>query len=437
VKLADIVAAISANPQFVEIAGQVIEVSPVGLRIAGLSTWVQMGDCVQINGPDGPELAEIIALDRDSVLANPFGTTLRAGIGARAVRCGPPCVFPHRGWKGRVLNAFGQPLDGIALVKGNVGYLPDKQPPAAMSRQRIALPLTTGVAAVDLLTPICAGQRVGIFAGSGVGKTTLLAMLAQANRFDCVVLALVGERGREVREMIEETLGSSRTKTVAIVATSDESPMMRRLAARTATTVAEYFRDLGENVLLVVDSVTRYAHALREVALAAGEPPVARGYPPSVFTDIPRLLERAGPGTAGGGTITGIYSVLVDGDDHNEPVADSIRGTLDGHIVLERAIAQAGRFPAIDPLASLSRLAHLAWTDEQAAQVLKCRTLIARFEETKDLRALNAYRPGSDPELDRAVFLVPRLYELLKQTPRNGPREAIFEDVGRLFAPAA
>ena len=225
-----------------------------------------------------------------------------------------------------------------------------------MRRQRIRKPMKTGIRAIDLFTPLCAGQRIGIFAGSGVGKSTLLSMLARAAGFDTTVLALVGERGREVREFLEDALGRETERAVAVVATGDESPMMRRLAPKSAMCIAEYLRDRGENVLLIVDSVTRYAHAARDVALAAGEPPVARGYPPSVFSDLPKLLERAGPGEEGAGSITGVFAVLVDGDDHNDPVADSIRGTLDGHIVLDRAIAEQGRYPAVNVLTSVSRL---------------------------------------------------------------------------------
>jgi flagellum-specific ATP synthase len=215
---------------------------------------------------------------------------------------------------------------------------------------------------MDLFTPICKGQRIGIFAGSGVGKSTLLTMLAKCDGFDTIVVALVGERGREVREFLEGPIQANLHKSIMVVSTGDESPMMRRQAPRTAVALAEYFRDCGESVLLIVDSVTRYAHAARDVALAAGEPAVARGYTPSVFSDLPRLLERAGPGEEGKGAITGIFSVLIDGDDHNDPVADNIRGTLDGHIVLDRAIADQGRYPAINVLGSISRLADHVWS---------------------------------------------------------------------------
>jgi flagellum-specific ATP synthase len=315
-----------------------------------------------------------------------------------------------------VINALGEPLDdGGFLLPGEREMPIDANPPPAMSRTRVSKPLQTGVRIIDLFSPLCIGQRIGIFAGSGVGKTTLLAMLAKSSGFDTVVTALVGERGREVREFLEEALVHHRSRAITVVSTSDESPMMRRLAAKTATTVAEYFRDRGESVLLIVDSVTRFAHAAREVALATGEPAIARGYAPSVFSDLPRLLERAGPGTEGKGSITGIFSVLVDGDDHNEPVADTVRGTLDGHIVLDRDVADQGRFPAINVLASVSRLAQHVWSPEEANLVRKLRAMIARYEDTRDLRLMGGYQPGRDNELDQAVQLVPKIYDVMRQ----------------------
>jgi flagellum-specific ATP synthase len=257
---------------------------------------------------------------------------------------------------------------------------------------------------------------VGVFAGSGVGKSSLLAMLARAAPIDTVVIALVGERGREVREFLDDTLGENRASAVAIVATGDESPMMRRLAPKTAMAVAEYFRDLGESVLLIVDSVTRYAHAARDVALAAGEPAVARGYAPSVFSDLPRLLERAGPGVEGSGSITGVFSVLVDGDDHNDPVADAVRGALDGHIVLDRTIADEGRYPAVNILSSVSRMANPLWRPDQRKVVGSLRSMIARYEETRELRLMGGYTAGADPFLDKAVKAAPRIYEAMNQS---------------------
>jgi flagellum-specific ATP synthase len=262
-------------------------------------------------------------------------------------------------------------------------------------------------------------------------------MLARSQGFDSTVIALVGERGREVREFLEDALGEGRARAITVVATGDESPMMRRLAPKTAMSIAEFLRDKGENVLLIIDSITRFAHAAREVALAAGEPPVARGYAPSVFSDLPKLLERAGPGPDGVGAITGIFSVLVDGDDHNDPVADSIRGTLDGHIVLDRSIADQGRYPAVNVLSSVSRLARAAWTADEAKLIGMLRALIARFEDTRDLRLMGGYRPGTDPELDRAIGVVPRVYEALRQNPQDRGSADAFQDIVRALAPDA
>jgi flagellum-specific ATP synthase len=260
-------------------------------------------------------------------------------------------------------------------------------------------------------------------------------MLARSRGFDTAVIALVGERGREVRDFLEDALKQERAHAVTVVATGDESPMMRRLAPKTAMCIAEYFRDRGEKVLLIIDSVTRFAHAARDVALAAGEPPVSRGYTPSVFSELPKFLERAGPGEEGAGSITGVFSVLVDGDDHNDPVADNIRGTLDGHIVLERAIADQGRFPAVNVLTSISRLAKSAWTPEQWDLVTKIRAMIARFEDTQDLRLIGGYRSGSDPDLDKAVQLVPKIYEAMRQSPDDPSSIDVFQDIARALAP--
>jgi flagellum-specific ATP synthase len=343
-------------------------------------------------------------------------------IGARAFRTETLSLSPHPAWKGRVIDALGRPIDGMGeLPQGDRPAPLDAPPPPPLRRARVHAPLRTGVRVVDLFTPLCVGQRVGIFAGSGVGKSSLLAMLARATPIDTVVIALVGERGREVREFLHDTLGENRSSAVAVVSTGDESPMMRRLAPRTAMAVAEYFRDIGESVLLIVDSVTRFAHAARDVALAAGEPAVARGYAPSVFSDLPRLLERAGPGVEGSGSITGIFSVLVDGDDHNDPVADAIRGSLDGHIVLDRAIADEGRYPAVNILSSVSRMANPLWRPEQRKVVQNLRSLIARFEETRELRLMGGYTAGADPVLDKAIKSAPRIYEAMSQT-MDAPR---------------
>jgi flagellum-specific ATP synthase len=418
------------NTPLASVSGAISEIAPTHFRVSGLSRFVRLGELVRVNSAERPQIGEVIRIDNDGIIAKPFDRMFAGGLGSVAFRMPPLTFAPDPGWKGRVINALGTPLDGGApLVPGSRAVSAEAEPPPAMKRARVHKPLRTGVRIIDLFAPICAGQRVGIFAGSGVGKSTLLAMLARSEGFDTVVLALVGERGREVREFIEDVLGHNRARTITIVSTGDESPMMRRLAPKTAMAVAEYFRDRGESVLLVVDSITRFAHAAREVALAAGEPAVARGYAPTVFTDLPRLLERAGPGEEGSGTITGIFSVLVDGDDHNEPIADTIRSTLDGHIVLSRHIADQARYPAVDVLASISRLAHCVWDPEERELVSKLRAMIARYEDTRDLRLMGGYQPGRDSSLDQTVEIVPKIYAAMRQDASATPSADPFREL--------
>jgi flagellum-specific ATP synthase len=430
--LADRVSAANATQPRIRVGGTVTQVTPAFCSVSGLSPFVKLGDRVRLDAGGREQLGEVIRLEEARITVKTFDEPIVVGLGAKAWHCGPAALNPDPSWKGHIFNALGTPIDnGARIAHGSETVFADRTAPPALQRQRITKPFKTGVRVIDLFTPLCYGQRIGIFAGSGVGKSTLLAMLARAKGFDTVVVALVGERGREVREFLEDTLGKNRERVIAVVSTGDESPMMRRLAAKTATSIAEYFSDRGENVLLIVDSITRFAHAAREVALAAGEPPVARGYTPSVFSNLPTLLERAGPGPEGAGSITGIYSVLVDGDDHNDPIADSIRGTLDGHIVLDRGIADQARFPAVNILSSISRLTQLAWTPEQRNLVSKLRAMIARFEDTRDLRLMGGYRGGADPELDKAIEIVPKLFESLKQSPRDLESMDAFQEVAR------
>ena len=421
-RMASLLSAASQTLPRLEVSGIVTEIATSHYRVAGLSRFVRLGECVRVEAADRHQIGEVVRIEDASITLKPFDSRCDAAIGARASRTESLCLRPHEEWKGRVIDALGRPIDDSGDLRvGDRAAALDAEPPPALRRQRIRTPIRTGIRVVDLFTPLCAGQRIGVFAGSGVGKSSLLAMLARAPDFDTVVIALVGERGREVREFLDDTLGPNRRSAVAIVSTGDESPMMRRLAPRTAMTIAEYFRDRGQSVLLIVDSVTRFAHAARDVALAAGEPAVARGYAPSVFSDLPRLLERAGPGVEGSGSITGVFSVLVDGDDHNDPVADNIRGTLDGHLVLDRAIADQGRYPAVNIVTSISRLSQPRWTPEQSALIGRLRSLIARFEETRELRLMGGYTPGVDAVLDQAVKTVPRIYEAMMQSPSSPP----------------
>lgn len=427
----------SAGPNMTKVrtGGVVTEVTPAYCRVSGLSQFLKLGECVELAADRHAQLGEVVRIDESGVTVKPFGPAMKAGLGTVAWRRGFVTHNPDPSWKGRTVNALGIPIDGLGdLTQGQRPISTDRLPPSPMRRKRVRQPLKTGVRVIDLFTPLCAGQRIGIFAGSGVGKSTLLSMLARSRGFDTAVIALVGERGREVREFIEDAFAQQKMRAVVVVATGDESPMMRRLAPKTAMCIAEFFRDRGENVLLAVDSVTRFAHAARDVAMAAGEPPVSRGYTPSVFSELPKLLERAGPGEEGTGSITGVFAVLIDGDDHNDPIADCIRGTLDGHIVLDRTIADQGRYPPVNLLASTSRLARTVWTAEQRKLVMRLKAMIARFEDTRDLRLMGGYRAGTDPELDKAIQLVPRLYETMSQSPDDPSSIDALQEVARALS---
>jgi flagellum-specific ATP synthase len=413
--------------------GQITEVSPTHYKVRGLSGAARLGDMIEHRSRAGIRHGEIVQISPDEVTVAPYERAGDAGVSDSVFDLGPFTVMPHAAWRGRAIDALARPIDnGPALPRGDPLDAARVTQPSALSRQRVGSSFRTGVKVIDVFTPICFGQRLGIFAGSGVGKSTLLAMLASAEAFDTVVVVLVGERGREVREFLEDTIGPvCMAKTVAVVSTSDESAMMRKRAPDTAMRVAEHFRMKGDRVLLVLDSITRFAHALREVATATGEPPVARGYPASVFTDLPKLLERAGPGAEGSGSITAIISVLIDGDDHNDPVADSVRGILDGHVVLDRAIAEQGRYPPVNPLSSISRLASKAWSDDQRKLVTQLKAMISRYEDTRDIRLLGAYQAGADGDLDAAVRQVPLIYEAMTQAPGDRPSPDAFADLAR------
>lgn len=424
----------------IEISGVVTAAAAGRYSVAGLSRHLRLGDLVEFRNGGTRRLAEVVRLDPEDAIVCPIEGTggAAASIGERVWRRGPFTLAPDESWCGRTLNALGEPIDGLGPLRAGSAERPiDAAPPQSMKRQRVSAPIRTGVKVVDIFAPLCRGQRMGVFAGSGVGKSTLLSMFAQAADFDRAVIALVGERGREVREFIEDTLGENMKKTVAVVATSDESPMLRRMAPLTAMTIAEHFRDQGENVLLIVDSLTRYAHALREVGMASGEPPVARGYPASVFTALPGLLERAGPGQQGAGAITAIVSVLVDGDNHNDPVADSARGILDGHLVLDRRLADEGRYPPVNPLTSISRLARKAWQGDEEKLTLRLKALIHKYEETSDLRLIGGYRPGTDAELDMAIKQAPVIYDVLRQRPDDPPSADAFTELAEAMKAAA
>ncbi len=389
--------------------------SAVGLSLDVAGVEAAVGDLVEVHGPSGPVAAEVIAVDGEVVrcmpLTHPVG--LRAGLPVRVT--GAALQVPVGGQLlGRVLDGLGRPVDGRGPVAGAQLVGVHASPPNPLERGRVQQPLPLGVRALDTLVPAGRGQRFGLFAGSGVGKSSLLSMVARGTTADVVVLALIGERGREVREFLEDDLGpEGLARSVVVVATSDEPALVRLRAASTATRIAEHYRDQGLDVVLMMDSLTRFCMAQREIGLSAGEPPATRGYPPSTFALLPRLLERAGPGVVG--SITGIYTVLVDGDDHDEPVADAARSILDGHVVLDRKLATAGHFPSIDVLGSVSRVATRVTTPEQREAATAVRRALAARRDVQDLLDVGAYVPGSNPVVDGALAAWPAIEAFLQQ----------------------
>lgn len=398
--------------------GQVTAVQGLFIEVSGIRTRLSIGDRCNVLSTAGRKVpCELVSFKGDKLLLMPYGSLEGIGLSCRVeVENASPVIYPHPSWLGRIINAFGEAIDGNGpLLKGSKPYFIKASPPPAQFRDRVCGKVDLGVRAVNTFLTICKGQRMGIFAGSGVGKSTLMSMLAKHSNADVSVIGLIGERGREAKEFVEDTLGEEGlAKSVLVLATSDESPLMRRQAAYVAMAVSEYFRDLNKDVLCMMDSITRFAMAQREISLSVGEPPASKGYTPSVFAELPRLLERAGPG-AGSGTITGLFTVLVDGDDHNEPVADAVRSILDGHIVLDRAIAERNRYPAINILRSVSRTMPDCNTDEENEIVSKARRYIAAYEDMAELIRLGAYKKGSNKEVDEAIFYYPKIESFLMQ----------------------
>ena len=401
------------------IYGRVVAVQGLLIEAAGLERHVAVGGRCTIIARGGKRvLTEIVGFRDDRVLLLPFSALDGIGLGCEAeVAEGQPGVAPTEAWLGRVINALGEPIDGLGpLPQGAISVPIRNTPPAANARQRVSGKLDLGIRSLNTFLTCCRGQRMGIFSGSGVGKSSLLSMIASYTSADISVIGLIGERGREVQEFIHDDLGpAGLARSVVVVATSDEAALMRRQAAYMTLAMAEYFRAQGNAVLCLMDSVTRFAMAQREIGLSAGEPPTTKGYPPTVFAELPKLLERAGPGLAGEGSITGLFTVLVDGDDHNEPIADAVRGILDGHIVLDRAIAERGRYPAVNILRSVSRTMPACNTQPENELVNRARRCLASFENMAELIRLGAYRRGSDPETDAAIALYPQLEEFMRQ----------------------
>jgi flagellum-specific ATP synthase len=402
--------ATAARPRTV---GQVSSV--LGLSVAVRGVPGRVGDLVSISTHTGPVHAEVVALDGEVLTCLPLGPLDGIGAGDPVVATGGPLRVPvGAGLRGRILDGLGRPMDGGPPLVGLEQVGVENEAPHALARGRVTEPLTLGVRALDTLVPAGRGQRLGIFAGSGVGKSSLLSMITRGTDAEISVICLVGERGREVREFIENDLGpEGLARSVVVVATSDQPPLVRLRACFVATRIAEWFRDQGQDVLLMMDSLTRAAMAQREVGLSAGEPPATRGYPPSVFALMPRLLERAGPGATG--TITGLYTVLVDGDDHNEPIADAARSILDGHVVLSRRLATAGHFPSIDVLESVSRVATAVTSREQRTAATELRRMLAAYRDVRELVEIGAYVPGTNADADRARALLPAINDFLRQ----------------------
>ncbi len=400
--------------------GRVSHIVGLMIEIEGLQGALSIGDRCQIIGRRNNTVAcEVIGFRDNRALALPFGPLEGVGLGCRVeVSDVDPAIHPDVGWLGRVVNGFGEAADGKGpLPMGELACRVHNRPPPAHARQRIGAKVDLGVRAMNTFLSCCSGQRMGIFAGSGIGKSTILSMMARNTNAEVNVIGLIGERSREAREFIEDDLGEEGLKrSVVVISTSDEGPLIRRQAAYVTLAVAEYFRDQGRSVLCLIDSITRFAMAQREIGLTAGEPPASRGYTPSVFAELPKLLERAGPGREGEGNITGLFTVLVEGDDHNEPVADSVRGILDGHVVLDRAIAERGRYPAINVLRSISRAMPACNTEAENAIIDRARRLIATYEDMAELIRLGAYRRGSDPAVDEAIRYYPAIENYLRQS---------------------
>jgi flagellum-specific ATP synthase len=416
--------------------GRVTAIQGMLVEIGGVERHLSIGSRCLVSAAGSRVVpCEVVGFREGRALAMPLGALDGVGLGCRAeVAESQPAVFPTLGWLGRVVNALGEPVDGKGpLPQGIMPALLRNTPPSAHTRQRLGGKMDLGVRAINSFLTLCNGQRMGIFAGSGVGKSTLLSMLARFTEADVSIIGLVGERGREVQEFLEDDLGpEGLARSIVVVATGDEPPLMRRQAAYLTLALAESFRDQGSEVLCMIDSITRFAMAQREIGLSAGEPPTSKGYPPTTFSELAKLLERAGPGPVGAGSITGVFTVLVEGDDHNEPIADAVRGILDGHIVLERTIGERGRYPAINLLRSVSRSMPGCNTPEETALLRRARGIISTYEDMAELIRLGAYRTGTDAKVDEAIKLYPAIDAFLNQhKSEHAPLATVYAELAK------
>lgn len=406
--------------------GRITSVRSGLIEIGGLEHLCALGDRVAFGR--GQSMAEVTEVAAGHVVAIAENAGTGLSVGDEVGLLGPPRIFPCSSWVGRIIDPLGRPLDGKPLGRGSCARTMVMPPPPASERRSLGTRLETGLACFDTVLPIAKGQRIGLFAGSGVGKSMLLGTLAKGVEADVVVVALVGERGRELRDFVQDVLGpDGLSRSVLVVATSDQSALMRRQCLLSAMATAEYFRDMGKDVLMLADSVTRFAEAHREIALTAGEQPSLKGYPPSVQTAIMGMAERAGPGTDNSGDITAIFSVLVPGSDMEEPIADILRGVLDGHIVLDRQIAERGRFPAVDLLRSVSRCLPKAATTEENDLILDVRRIISCWENAELMVQSGLYKAGTDPQIDRAIKKWPKVDAFLSRKSGHRGRAESFE----------
>jgi flagellum-specific ATP synthase len=423
----------------VRVYGSVAATGAGYLTLDGLAQDARLGDWVSVRRHDGGILnAEILRLQDGGVVALPDGPSDGVALGDGAELLGPRALCPDDSWLGRVIDPYGQPLDDQPLAQGPVARDLRAPAPAPARRGRLGARLATGMAVFDTLLPLVTGQRIGLFAGSGVGKSMLLGKFARGLQADVVVIALVGERGRELREFVEDVLGEAGlARSVIVTATSDQPALTRRRCAAAAMCVAEHFRDQGRHVLYLADSITRMAEAHREVALAGGEEPSLRGFPPSTTHQIMALAERAGPGLDGVGAITAVFTVLVAGSDMDEPVADIVRGVMDGHVVLDRTIAERGRFPAIDLLRSVSRSLPRAATPEENARIAEARRILGAYDRAEMMIQAGLYDAGSDPLIDRAIRVWPALDAFIAEDAPHGPQRAFARLAQCLDGPVA